>query len=377
MALNKKIENIVIQVDPKNNLVQILRTFGDSQKDVVIEKLACDKELFENKRIFEALDSVLSVYLAESPLLSPADVFFVLADNFISTDVIVLPVMPPAKLKTALNSELRKTYPHFETLHFSTSTLQKNKKRVVFGVTMISKTIIQDCVLVAKKYGLNLKNISYSSNAIVNGVLQFGEKLKQENFLLLDIKETQSSIIYVANKKTACVFGLPFGQNVLSDKTAQFLPNFVDNSLSEKEVFALTHLSVDPEPTFFAGTMDEIKARNFQNFQKNKKEERIATEKFLSTFATHKNVLQKNFAMFLRHINAVKNIFENYGLKPPEVVVVNLPQNLLPAIEHSGLDVQVESLSSLLTQPNLLTEFFDLFGMIFSGKFNAEQNLLS
>ena len=39
MALNKKIENIVIQVDPKNNLVQILRTFGDSQKDVGIVRV--------------------------------------------------------------------------------------------------------------------------------------------------------------------------------------------------------------------------------------------------------------------------------------------------------------------------------------------------
>lgn len=377
MALNKKIENLVLQIDPKNNLIQILRSFGDSQKDVVIEKLSCEKELFENKRIFEALDSVLSVYLAESPISSQSEVFFVLADTFVSTDVIALPIMPTAKLKTALNAELNKAYPHLETMHISTTVLQKNKKRVVFGVTMISKTTIQDCVLVAKKYGLNLKNISFSSNAVVSGALQLATKLKQDSFLFLNIKETESAITYVVNQKVVCVHTLPFGQNALTDKTAQFLPNFIDSSLAEKEVFATTHLTVGEEPTFFAGTMDEIEARSFQNFQKNKKQERLVAEKFLSTFSTHKNILQKNFSMFLRHINAVKSIFEHYGLPQPELVVVNLPQNMLDAIQHSGLDVPVESLQSLMAQPNLLAEFLDLFGMIYVNKFNPGQNMLS
>ena len=150
MALSKKIENLVLQVDPKNKLVKVLRNFGDSQKDVVIEELSCDKELFENKRIFEVLDSVLSAYLVDSPITNPTDVFFVLADYFISNDIIVLPVLPPAKQKVALWTELKKTYPHFETLHFATTVLFKNKKRVVYGVSMAQKTVVQDCILIAK-----------------------------------------------------------------------------------------------------------------------------------------------------------------------------------------------------------------------------------
>ena len=260
MALSKKIENLVLQVDPKNKLVQVLRTFGDSQKDVVIEQLSCDKELFENKRIFEVLDSVLSAYLADSPITNPTEVFFVLADYFISNDIIVLPVLPPAKQKVALWTELKKTYPHFETLHFATTVLFKNKKRVVYGVSMAQKTIVQDCILIAKKYGLNLKNISYSANAVSSGFLALGTKLKADNFLILDIKEETSSFIYVTNKKTAIFFGLPIGQNVLSGKTLQFLPNYVESSLAEKEVFGQTHLSAPSEPTFFAGTMDEIES---------------------------------------------------------------------------------------------------------------------
>lgn len=377
MALSKKIENLVLQVSPKNKIVQVLRTFGDSQKDVVIEQLSCDKELFENKRIFEVLDSVLSAYLADSPITNPTEVFFVLEDNFVSSDIIVLPVMPPAKQKVALLTELKKTYPHFETLHFSTSVLFKNKKRVVYGVSLVQKTIVQDCVLVAKKHGLNLKGISYSANAVSSGFLALGAKLKHDNFLILDIKEDKSSLIYVTNKKTATCFGLTIGQNVLSAKTLQFLPNFVESSLAEKEVFGQTHLSAPTEPTFFAGTMDEIEARSFQNYQKSKKEERIATEKFISTFSTHKNTLQKNFSVYLRHINAVKSLFQEYGLQKPEAVVVNLPKEFLPAIENSGFDLPILSMESELAEPSLLLEFLDLFGMIYLGKFNSEQNFIA
>ena len=377
MALSKKIENLVLQVDPKNKLVKVLRNFGDSQKDVVIEELSCDKELFENKRIFEVLDSVLSAYLVDSPITNPTDVFFVLADYFISNDIIVLPVLPPAKQKVALWTELKKTYPHFETLHFATTVLFKNKKRVVYGVSMAQKTVVQDCILIAKKYGLNLKNISYSANAVSSGFLALGTKLKADNFLILDIKEEKSSFIYVTNKKTATFFGLPIGQNVLSGKTLQFLPNYLDSGLAEKEVFGQTHLSAPSEPTFFAGTMDEIEARSFQNVQKNKKEERIATEKFLSTFATHKTMLQKNFSVYLRHINAIKDVFEEYGLPKLEAVVVNLPNEFLPAIENTGLSVPITSMEAEFAEPSLLAQFLDLFGMIYSGKFNSEQNFLN
>ena len=377
MALNKKIENLVLHIDPQNQLVKVLRNFGDSQKDVVIEHLSCDKEVFENKRIFEALDNVLSAYVAESPVGQQTDVYFVLADYYISTDIIVLPVMPQGKLKDALWAELRKTYPHFETMHFSTTILQKNKKRVVFGVSMLAKTIIQDCVLVAKKYGLSLKNISFASNANINAVLALGAKLKQENFLFLDIKEEKSSIVYVANQKTASFLNLPFGQNVLSEKTSMLLPNFIDSSLAEQEVFATTHLSAVEQPTFFAGTMDEIEARSFQNFQKNKKDERLATEKFLKTYATHKNTLQKNFSIFLRYINAIKNIFEEYSLPKPEAVIVNLPEGLHSAIAQSGLDMPIEPIQDQLVSQSLLLEYFDLFGMIYCGKYNSGQNFLS
>ena len=207
--------------------------------------------------------------------------------------------------------------------------------------------------------------------------MALGTKLKADNFLILDIKEEKSSFIYVTNKKTATFFGLPIGQNVLSGKTLQFLPNYLDSGLAEKEVFGQTHLSAPSEPTFFAGTMDEIEARSFQNVQKNKKEERIATEKFLSTFATHKTMLQKNFSVYLRHINAIKDVFEEYGLPKLEAVVVNLPNEFLPAIENTGLSVPITSMEAEFAEPSLLAQFLDLFGMIYSGKFNSEQNFLN
>ena len=186
-----------------------------------------------------------------------------------------------------------------------------------------------------------------------------------------------SKAVLTADIDLAGITHLPIGKNILSGKTLQFLPNYVDNSISEKEVFGQIHLSAPVETTFFAGTMDEIEARNFQNFQKNKKEERIATEKFLSTFATHKTMLQKNFSLFLRYINSIKGVFEEYGLPILEAVVVNLPKELLPAIENSGLSVPIVNMDSLFVEPSLLTEFLDLFGMIYSDKFNSDQNFLS
>ena len=79
----------------------------------------------------------------------------------------------------------------------------------------------------------------------------------------------------------------------------------------------------------------------------------------------------------MRYINSVKDTFEEYGLPKLEVVIVNLSKELVSAIENAGIDVPMISMESQLAEPSLLLEFMDMYGIIYSSKFNTEKNFIN
>ena len=59
MALSKKIENIVIGLDPKFNQLKILRNNGKNHKNLSIEHLAYEPDFYKGN-LFELLDNLIS-----------------------------------------------------------------------------------------------------------------------------------------------------------------------------------------------------------------------------------------------------------------------------------------------------------------------------
>ena len=375
MSLSKKIQNLVVGLDTKNYLIKIFKNSGTDFKKAAIDEIACEADLVENKRILEILDNVLGYYLSSQKLSAP-DVYIVLPDYFITTDIIVLPAMPQNRLKEALQAELRRMYPNFSALTHNTTVLSKTKKQVVFLVCMVEKGILQDCATACKKHSLNLRCITYSANAIINSFLALGGKSKNGNLLYLHLAENQSKIIYATHGKTICFQPLGFGKNFLSTEQALLLPNFAQNTAAMREVFN-SNANVSDGYSYVPGSTENLEDQAFAQFCDAQRRRQIAAERILQRATTKKSILQLNFSVFARYLLGIKNtVAYTYGLPSPDLAVVNLPNNMVSALKNADYDITISPLKDELVEPCLLADYFDLYGAIFSVAFNKGQNFL-
>lgn len=371
MAL-KRTENLIIGFDTQTNVVKILRNYGDNFYDVVIEQFDIDTQLVENKSVAKLLNTALENYTAEHQT-KQQDVYIVLPDHLVTIDQIKLPMMSKPKLKNFVTMELKRNYPNFLGLETNITTMSKSKKQITYSATLVDKIVLKDCATVCKKFNLNLRNVSYASNCLVNSVLALAPKAKHANFLLLNVQESESKLIYVTHDRTICFGVLPFGENFLNDGNSANLDNHIQNTNSLREVFNSTEILTQTAGSG-TSTFEEAGNKAFGEFC----EKRTADLAEKQTFVENIESNHTNFATFVNFAVGLQDTVVNtYGLPKPEILFVNIkPQLFEEKIKHFEFDIPVQLLKDEIAGNCLLGEYLDLFGAIYAGTFNAGQNFL-
>ncbi|MDD4815698.1 MAG: hypothetical protein PHQ62_00980 [Clostridia bacterium] len=381
MALSKKIQNLVIGLNTKDYTIKIMQNYGNDFKRVNIEQYVCDKTLIDNKKIFEILDSVLNIYLMDKTLDNP-DVYIVLPDYFVGIDLVKIPIMPKNKMKDALKTELKKLYFNYKSLEINSTILTKTKKNYIYSNTIINKDIIRDCITATKKHNLNLKNISYDANCIVNSFLALGNKIKHSNHIILNISEKNSQLAYVSKDKTICFTSLPFGNNFLNSNQAE--SDFYQNTVAEFAVFNAKEQAKAKKSLIGAKNqeeiIDEFENRDFDNYYKNLQNTKKHFAKFLhSDFSEKNDLLKTNFITFIKHILLLKkSVVDNYSFPEPEYAIVNIATEFTSVFQTENEDkIKIKNFSKETIDKCSLTEYMDLYGMLYAVVFNRGQNFIN
>lgn len=369
MALSKKIENLVIKIDTKSYLVTIMQNRGNDFHKCVIEQFSCDKEMVDNKSFFDVLDNVLKVYLQDKHFSQP-DVYIVLPDYAISLDQTTVPTMSIVKMKDALKTELKVLYKNFNEKETNSSIINKNKMQTIFSTTMVNKTLIEDSVAVCKKYNFNLKNISYESNSFVNSFFALSNKMKHQNFMLVNVAEKVTKIIFVSKEKTICFSELPYGTNFLSNDKLEFISNFQENMFAEYEIFSVKNAN-----------KEGIELNDFDSFKEyyeSQKDIQKEQEKFICEQKNSKQTLmQKNFEKILRQVEGIaKSISSTYNFLQPEIAIINIPDKYSKAINNQDSFLKLTLLRNEIPEHCLLTDYLDLYGMVYAVIYNKGQNFI-
>lgn len=382
MALSRKIQNLVIGLDTKNYTIKIMQNYGNDYRKVNIEQFDCDKALIDNKKIYEILESVLEIYLMDKTLDSP-DVYIVLPEYFVSIDLIKIPVMPQNKMKDALKAELKKLYFNYKNLEINSTILTKTKKNYIYTNTIISKDILHDCVMATKKHNLNLKNISYSANCVVNSFLALGNKIKHSNHIILNIAEKSSQLAYVSKDKTMCFSTLPFGYNFLNPNQIESEGLYYTNSVAELAVFNAKEQAKAKKSIIGGKSQDEIidefESRDFDEFYKTLQTTKEHFSKFLHTeFDSKASFLKSNFKAFIKNILLLKkSVVENYAFAEPEFAVINVPTEFSAVFQNTETQIKIKNFNNEIIDKCALTDFLDLYGALYAVVFNRGQNFLN
>ena len=233
MALNRSMSNIVIGFDDEKGVAEIFVNNGGDFRKATIEQFKIDKGLIKaESKVYDTLNLVLSAFISGKELSQP-DVYVVLPDYYITMDLVTLPYMQKSKMKDALRAELRKLYVNFDELEFNSSIFSKNKKQVVFSCTFVKKSVLMQIASVMKRYNLNLRNVSFKSNACVNSFFALGGKMKHSSLIFANIYEDSASLISINKDKLINFLPLGFGSNILCGNRRVYESEVKDNTVSE------------------------------------------------------------------------------------------------------------------------------------------------
>ena len=374
----KTTQNLIISLDTHNYKITTLENIGTDFRKVNIEEFACDKELIENQKLYDILDNVFSAYFDDKDNFSP-ETYIVLPDYFVSVEHIKVPILPAPKMKDALRAELKKLYPNIKELQINSQVLNKTKKNITYACTIIKKYLVADCVGIAKKYNLNLKNITFHSNALANSYQALAQKTKHSSYIFTNIGEGQSHLLYASKDKLLAFQTLPFGYNLLSEK--RLLSEF-EMSMSrdaEKIVYLAKRKTREKNLSSLELDTEENKKLQLETFLADLRRNKIQLGRFVKKDdAQDEDFVNQNFKTFEKYIFLMcKNVEENYGFTHPEMVVINIPTENTNFLADKNIgDMKVKNFANEVPAGFSLYDYLELYGALFYETYNKNGNFI-
>ena len=371
MSLNRSLDNIVVGFDLEKCNVRIFHNLGDDYTLFDINEFHYSSEMMGSDLISDLLSSALGSYLKNKKYELP-DVYIVLPDSLVNIETIVVPVMQENKMKDALKSELKKLYSNFTSLETSQSINNKNKKQAVYTVSMVDKSVIVACQNVCKKFSLDLKNISFSSNAIINSFFGLSGKSKHSNFIFANFYDECTKLIYVSHDKTTKIMQLPF--SVKNGGQKIYDVNKLDNESSNYLEYT-TFAGVNGSLVNFSYGDDIMKA--FRKEQADKKsmliEKQNQVDELLGKVA---DVKSYNFDVFVRYIDIFVNDVCSSGFAKPDSIIINSTEDYSEEFEKVNNEYKIYQVESQIITNQELLNNLDLYGMVYAVIYNKGLNFV-
>ena len=418
MAIKNTIDT-VIGIDTDREIIQIYSKKAD-QKNVISYVMHGYRAKPFSSDFYSKLGAIIAQYRQDHPDHKLARTSVVLPDSAVLTDMVNIPVINKKAMDTSLAASLSNLYGNSSELKFNRMLASQTKQIATYTVAAMRKDLLVNIQKTLSEQQLTVGDITYSSSTVTNAAMALNPRLKNNSFVLLDIKEEFSKIIFVAKGKTVGFYSLPFGHKALYKTRVMpedllfdhpYADLIVLNAKEKAKAKALTMADAEEENTITepADVMveeddDWAEATSVPNAQDEEdaefEAELLAAEeseselisrgrkkaprklpKFMlrPTPTNREDFIYENFRVFVKWtlelIASNPNII-NLGV--PEAVYVNMPDEYSFLYEKVNLEVEENGIRfmPLLAGENkdIIRKNLDLYGGFYTNQFNKLNN---
>ena len=371
-------------------------------KDKKTKQFYNSVEMYKSAPFSEEFYEMLKGMLALQNKRKDNRVSLVLPNSLFVIDTVKLPIIQKSAVQNSLNLAIDAIYKNSNDIKFKSFLLSQNKQNATYNVCGIRKEILDKTVKCIESSGFNVVNVTYSANSAVNGALVINPKLKNENFILLDIKQTTADFSLVIGGKTVGYYSLPFGYNILKTNRIKDEITLFDHTAGDLLVLNAKELAKKKRLTMLGdnATEEDLIAQDEQNalngeFDEDDEIEPILqepkvgalykrTNRKLPKFMlrqepeTEEGFIYENFRIFVKYsLELIRNNAELFRNGMPESIVVNMPSRFNSVFEMvnqnlSGTKVTFEQLVN--RDNSIITENLELFGSFYTKKYNKNNN---
>lgn len=206
--------SMVIAIDADNETVHFYSMIDNNRSTLTHYEENCRASLFSDE-FYEKLGSAISSFREKHPEISLQKSAVVLPDRVFMFDTINIPTIKKQAMANSLVTSINSIYKNNRELKFNNYALAQNKQYATYGIVGVRKEILLKVKKTCEDAGVGVQEITLASNALSNSAFVLNPELKNNSFLLLDIKEDRANFAYVLKGKMVGYYHLPFGYNML------------------------------------------------------------------------------------------------------------------------------------------------------------------
>ncbi len=210
---NASLIGTVVAVDANNNTVNFCSAKNDGSS-VVTNSVKFNSNSFD-KEFFDNLTEIVKQEIDNNPDMDTQKVSLILPDQLFLLDTVNIPVIHKKAMQQSLSLAIEAVYQNAADLSLMTYAIQQNKQTATFGIVGIRRDILDLANEAFVNAGAPVTGITYMSNAMVDGAMALNAKLRNDSFMLIDIKKKVTRFAFVIRSCTMGYYDLPFGYEIM------------------------------------------------------------------------------------------------------------------------------------------------------------------
>ncbi len=350
----------VVYIDPADKSIHY---YSDNTGRIIHDSVNYKGKNFD-KDFFDKFSAALQEMLKKYTPSQASGSVILLPDSAVITDVMTFPTMKSSSLRSTVDAAVSGLFADKNSMVLQYECVNTTRQYASYCLTGVRKDIVADLRAAAATARFAANTVTFASEASARAVSVLGSKIKDTNYLLLDIKENFARITYIYKGMAVGFASLPFGYSVLQSKKVAAEDMLFNHSVAELAVLnarekakakalsvmdngadisgAMSGGSADDadEENPFAGTENLVVRRGEAGMIKTlpKKVARKLPKYMLRpTPNTGEGVRDENFRLFTKWVLCFLQGSDRLQvLGDCKTVYVNMPEELLGAIDAAN-----------------------------------------
>ncbi len=232
MAKNE-MTTVVVLIPRKGKV----RFYGkNTEGEYEIEEKSVMGEAWFDEIYFSQLTDALTEYAKDHPQAMGGKTAVLLPTHTVGTDTVSVPAIRKKLMQNSLSVALTSAYKNSEELLINTMPVVQNRQYASYAVTYVKKSLIASVKAACAAAKLPAEEVTYRSSATVNGMLALYPRVKNANFLLVDVKDGETNFAFSVKGRTAGSYSLPIGYEILDDTKVLPEDRLIDHDVAHLAV---------------------------------------------------------------------------------------------------------------------------------------------
>lgn len=225
----------VLSIDPREKKICFYSMNRGDKSGIIYDEAPFRPACF-TPAFYRDLPAIAQSFPEKYTAVSGAATTVLLPDSVIFSDLVVLPGMNRLAVRGALNTALDSSYKNRSELKINDTCLLQNKQTTKIALCGVRQELLTALRTALSGVRLQVHGFTFGANAAANAVGDLNPKLRNSTYLLMDIAEGGTRLVYVLRGAAVAFAALPFGYSILEKQRLAAEDMLFDHSVAELAV---------------------------------------------------------------------------------------------------------------------------------------------